>query len=100
MLCCVFWSQVESGENKAMAFILSWLSIRSFNLFWRMSVTGKIMQIFFKVQYQLLDDIIILLNIIFTSLHGYETTPGLSSNKQRHRLLLLKTGIHVTPTHL
>ena len=46
------------------------------------------------------DDIIILLNIIFTGLYGYEITPGLSTNKQRHRLLLPKTGIHVAPTHL
>ena len=45
------------------------------------------------------NDIIILLNFIFTDLHGYQITPGLSSNKQR-RLLLLKTGIHVEPTHL
>ena len=46
------------------------------------------------------DDIIILLNIIFTGLHGYQNTPGLSTNKQRHRLLLLRTEIHVAPTHL
>ena len=38
------------------------------------------------------DDIIILLNFIFTSLHGYEITPDLSNNKQRYRLLLLNTG--------
>ena len=38
------------------------------------------------------DDIIILLNFIFTYLQGYQITPGLSTNKQRHRLLLLKTG--------
>ena len=46
------------------------------------------------------DDIIILLNVIFTGLQGYEITPGFNTNKQRHRLLLLKTGIHVAPTHL
>ena len=44
--------------------------------------------------------IIILLNFIFTDLYGYEITPGLSTDKQRHRLLLLKTGIHVAPSHL
>ena len=38
------------------------------------------------------DDIIILLNFIFTSIHGYQITQGLSTNKQRHRLLLLKGG--------
>ena len=47
-----------------------------------------------------MDDIIILLNFIFTGLHGYEITPGLSTNKQRHRLLLSKMGIHVAPIHL
>ena len=46
------------------------------------------------------DDVIILLNYIFTGLHGYQITPGLSTNKQRHRFLLLKTGIHVAPTNL
>ena len=29
---------------------------------------------------------------IFTGLHGYEIMPGLSTNEQRHRLQLLKTG--------
>ena len=43
---------------------------------------------------------IILLNFIFTGLHGHQITPSLSTNKQRHRLLLLKTGIPVAPTHL
>ena len=38
------------------------------------------------------DDIINLLNFIFTGLHGYQFTQGLSTNKQRHRLLLLKDG--------
>ena len=38
------------------------------------------------------DDINILSNFIFTGLHGYEITPGLSTNKQRHHLLLLKRG--------
>ena len=47
-----------------------------------------------------MDDIIILLNFIFTGLQGYEVTPGLSTNKQRHHLLLLKTGIHVARTYL
>ena len=37
---------------------------------------------------------------IFTGLHGYEIIPGLSTNKQRHHLLLLKTGIHAAPTNL
>ena len=46
------------------------------------------------------DDAIILLNFIFSGLHGYQITPSLSTNKQRHRLLLLKTGIPVAPTHL
>ena len=46
------------------------------------------------------DEIIILLNFIFTGLHGYQITPSSSTNKQRHRLLLLKTGITVAPTHL
>ena len=46
------------------------------------------------------DEIIILLNFIFTGLYSYQITPGLSTNKQRHSLLLLKTGIHVAPTHL
>ena len=46
------------------------------------------------------DDIIILFKFIFTGLHGYQIKPGLSTNKQRHRLLLLKTGIHVASTHL
>ena len=45
-------------------------------------------------------DIINLLNFIFSGLHGYQITPGLSTNKQRHCLLLLKTKIHVAPTHL
>ena len=47
-----------------------------------------------------MDDIIILLNFIFTGLHGYQIMPGLSTDKQRHCLLLLKMGIHVAPTHL
>ena len=34
------------------------------------------------------DGIIILLNFLFTHLHGYQITPGLSTNKQRHCLLL------------
>ena len=38
------------------------------------------------------DDIIILLNFIFMGLQGYEITSGVSTNKQRHHLLLLKTG--------
>ena len=38
------------------------------------------------------DNAIILLNFIFTRLHGYQITPGFSTNKQRHRLLLLKDG--------
>ena len=46
------------------------------------------------------DDIIILLNYMFTRLHGYQIMPGLSTDKRRHRLLLLKTGIHLAPTHL
>ena len=46
------------------------------------------------------DDIIILLNFIFIGFCGYEITPGLSTDKQRHRLLLLKTGIPVALTHL
>ena len=50
--------------------------------------------------YSYTDEIIILLNFIFTGLHGYEITPALSANKQRHRLLLLKTGLHVAPTPL
>ena len=49
--------------------------------------------------YSYTDDII-LLNFIFTGLYGYEITPGFKTNKQRHHLLLLKTGIHVAPTHL
>ena len=36
-------------------------------------------------------DEIILLNFIFTGLHGYQITQSLSTNKQWHRLLLLKT---------
>ena len=50
--------------------------------------------------YQLYGDIIILLNFIFIGLRSYKITPGLSTNKQRHCLLLLKRGIHVAPTHL
>ena len=47
------------------------------------------------------DDINILLNFIFTGLHGYQLTPDLGTDKQRNRLLLLlKTEIHVAPTHL
>ena len=53
-----------------------------------------------KEQISYTDDIIILLNFIFTGLQGYKITPGLSTDKQRRRLLLLKTGIHVAPTHL
>ena len=55
---------------------------------------------FFENMVSYTDDIVILLNFIFTGLHGYQIMPGLSTNKQRHRLLLLKTGIHVAPTHL
>ena len=33
-------------------------------------------------------------------LRDHESTPGLSTNEQRHRLLLLKKGIYVAPTHL
>ena len=51
-------------------------------------------------RYSYTDDAIILLNFIFTGLHGYQITPSLSTNKQRHRLLLSKTGIPVAPTHL
>ena len=32
-------------------------------------------------------------------LYGHQIMPGLSTNKQRHRLRLLKTGIHIAPTH-
>ena len=32
------------------------------------------------------DNAIILLNFIFTGLHGYQITPSLSTNTQRHRL--------------
>ena len=46
------------------------------------------------------DDITILFNFIFTGLHDNEIKPGLSANEQRHRLLLLKTGIHVAPALL
>ena len=46
------------------------------------------------------DDSVILLNFIFTGLYGYQITPGLSAYKQRHRLLLSKTGMHVAPTYL
>ena len=46
------------------------------------------------------DDIIILLIFIFTGLCGYQITSSLSTNKQRHRILLLKMGIHVAPIHL
>ena len=53
-----------------------------------------------RTHYSCTDDIIILLNFIFTGLHSYEITLGLSTNRQRHRLLLLKTGIHVVPTYL
>ena len=42
-----------------------------------------------------MDEIIILLNFIFTGFHDYQITPGLSTNKQRHRLLLLKMRIHI-----
>ena len=45
------------------------------------------------------DDAIILLNVVFTGPHGYQITPSLSTNKQGHRLLLLKTGIPAAPTH-
>ena len=45
-----------------------------------------------------MNDIIILLNFIFTSLHCYQIMPGLSTNKQRHRFLLLKAGKHVSPS--
>ena len=53
-----------------------------------------------SVYFRSTDDIIILLNFIFTCLHGYQITPGLSTNKERHCLSLLKTGIHVAQTHL
>ena len=46
------------------------------------------------------DDIITILNFIFTGLHDYQITPDLSTNKKTHRILFLKTGIHVAPTHL
>ena len=48
---------------------------------------------------QLYNDII-LLNFIFSGLHGYQITPGLRTNKQRHRLLLSKTETHVASAHL
>ena len=48
----------------------------------------------------LMDGSINLLNFIFTDLHGYQITPGLGVDKQRHCLLLLKAGIRVAPTHL
>ena len=51
-------------------------------------------------RYSYTDDIIILLKFTFTDLHGYQITPGWSTDKQRHRLLLLKTGINVAPTHV
>ena len=35
---------------------------------------------------------IILLNFIFTGLHGYQMMSGLSTNKQEYRLLLFKDG--------
>ena len=47
--------------------------------------------------YSYTDDIIIILNFIFTDLHGYQTTPGLSGDKKD---TVLKTGIHVAPTYL
>ena len=46
------------------------------------------------------EDTIILLNFISTGLHGYQITPSVSTNKERHRLLFLKTGIPVASTHL
>ena len=39
-----------------------------------------------------MDDIIILLNFIFTGLRGYEITPGFSTNKQKHRRFVVKDG--------
>ena len=62
-----------------------------FRLKWRLVIS---------LQYSYKHDIIILLTFIFTCLHGYQNTPSLSTNKQRHCLLLLKTGIHAAPTHL
>ena len=56
------------------------------------------LQIFVHVIYT--DYFIILLNFIFTGLHGYQITRDLGTNKQRHRLLLLKMGMHVAPIHL
>ena len=53
-----------------------------------------------RVQISCSDDIIILSNFISTGLHGYQIMPGLSTNKQKHHPLLLKTEIHVAPTHL
>ena len=53
-----------------------------------------------KIGYCSNDHIISLWNFIFTGLHGYQITPNLGGDKQRHRLLLLKTGIDVAPTHL
>ena len=47
-----------------------------------------------------MDDVIILLNLIFTDLQGYQIRLGESADKQRHRLFLLKTGIHVAHTNL
>ena len=53
-----------------------------------------------SVEVSYADDIIILLNSIFTDPHGYQIMPGLRTNKQRKRLLLLKTGTHAASTHL
>ena len=41
-----------------------------------------------KFRHSYTDDAIILLNFIFTGLHGYQITPSLSTNKQRHGYLL------------
>ena len=50
--------------------------------------------------HSLMNDIISLLNFIFTDLHSYQITPGLGADKQIHLILLSKTGIHISPTHL
>ena len=53
-----------------------------------------------KISLSCTDDIIILLSLISTGLHGYQITSDLSTNDQRHRLLLLKTEIHVAQIYL
>ena len=50
--------------------------------------------------YSYTDDIVILLNIIFIVSIATKSRQVLSTNKQRHRLSLLKMGIPVAPTHL